>query len=718
MRGWRASLAALGCALLAAASAPPPAEAQGLNVRDADIRAFIADVSRVTGRTFIIDPRVRGTVSVASDERLTREELFEVLLTTLRANGLVAIPAGDGAYRIAPEEGAAQQPGVGPGAIAGFATEVFRLRNVSAATAVESLRPLVGRQGVVSASAQGNSLIVSDYADNLRRLRGIIGQIDADRALTETVTLQNSSAREIAGVLNGLLNPPGAAVGARNPLVSVVVVESSNSLLLRGDPETVRRLLPVIADLDRRAEASADVRVIRLQHADAEEMLPVLQQLVGAPVTQPSGPEGLGQGSGFDERAGQFGGGARRTTTPVRPATGATGSVGGAGLAGGGSGGQANIARYPGANALVIAADAQTQQMLAEVIRQLDVRREQIQIEAVIVEISDTAAKELGVQFLFAGENGFGSTNYSDSAPNLLALTGAVAGGNVLGEEVAAGLREAAVNSLLATPGALLGGGRLINDDALFSFIINAVKRDTASNLLQTPSIMTLNNREAHILVGQEVPVSTGEVLGDNNANPFRTIERQNVGIQLDVRPQVNAGGAITLFLRQEVSSVAPGTIAGEPVFDKREFETTILADDGEIIAIGGLLDQNETLRNTRVPVLGDIPVVGELFKSRGRQRGKRNLVAFIRASIVRTPEQARAISAARYDAVRAEQFRSEQAGGAPPGAAPSIDAVFTEYLRANPPVVRPLEAPVAPQPAPSAPVQTEPLPPVGEAPR
>jgi general secretion pathway protein D len=692
---------------------PLSGSAQGLNVQGADIRAFIQDVARVTNRTFIVDPRVRGTVSVVSDERLTRDELFQVLLSTLRANGLVAVQLPNGAYRIAPEEGAAQSAAAG-GGVAGFATEVFRLRNLGAAAAVNSLKPLVGKQGVITASPQGDAVIVSDYADNLRRIRTLLAQVDQTRASTQTVTLENSSAREIAEVVNGLLLPAGAPANARNDLVSVVVVDSSNSLILRGDPETVSQLLPVIADLDRRARESNTVRVIRLQHADAEEMLPVLQQLVGAPVTPPS-PAAQARSSSLEQGPGEALGRSQPQPQPVAATTSAAPPPEG--------GARANIARYPGANALVIAADPETQRLLGDVIRQLDVRREQVLIEAVVVEISDNAAKELGVQFLLGGD-GLAAANYSNRAPNILAITGAAAGANTLDNNTLQGVRDAAIGSVLGSSGFLAGGGGLINDDTLFSLIINAVKRDTASNILQTPSLMTLNNREATILVGQEVPITTGEVLGDNNNNPFRTIQRQNVGVQLEVKPQINAGGAVTLFLRQEVSSVSRSTTAtGELIIDKREIETTVLAEDGDIIVLGGLLDQNETLTDEKIPVLGDLPVVGNLFRNRSRQRAKRNLVVFIRPRIVRTAEDARKVTAPRYDYVQAEQMQTHTTLG--PSSA-TLDALVRDYLQANPPGTKtalpPPPAAAAPgaapvlSAAPVAPVQSAPLAPVAPA--
>jgi general secretion pathway protein D len=662
-----------------AAPVPAIAQAQVLNLQDADIRVFIQDVARATGRTFIIDPRVQGKVSVASQEPLSRDELLDVLMSTLRANNLVAVPTGAGAYRIAPEEGAAQQPAtLGASSGLGFATQVFRLRNLDAASAAETLKPLVGRQGAVIPSARGNMLVIADYADNLRRIRSLLNQIDEDRATTQTVTLRSSSAREIAGVLNDVLKPPGADPQARNGVVSIVVVDSSNSLILRGDAEAVRPLVALAADLDKRAETAGDVRVVNLQHANAEQLVPVLQQLVGQAVAGGATTTATRTGS---TRTGLTRPAAAAAQAEPAAAAGASGPT------------RANIARYSGANAIVIAADPETQRMLAEVIRQLDVRRQQVLVEAIVVEVSDETAKRLGVQFALAGINGssipFATTGYSNTGPNLTAIMGAAAGENKLPSDspLLAQLRAAAAQSLLGTNGLITGGGGQIGDDALFGFVVNAVKSDSGSNLLSTPSVMTLDNQPATILVGQEVPVTTGEVLGDNNANPFRTTARQNIGVQLEVTPQVNSGGAITLALRQEVSSIsgALSTQVGDLVINKREIETTVNVDDGEIVVLGGLLGQDERGSVEKTPLLGDIPGLGNLFKGTARQRTKTNLVIFIRPRIVRDAASARHVTAPRYEQIVAEQQRRN------PARQSELERVVREYLQAEPPrYVRP----------------------------
>ncbi|HZW16474.1 MAG TPA: type II secretion system secretin GspD [Brevundimonas sp.] len=689
----RPNRSALGIALAAVlaiqgplAAAPALAQAgQTLNVQGADIRAFIQDVARSTGRTFIVDPAVTGTVTVTSDRPLSRAQLFEVFLSTLRANGLVVTPTSSGAYRISPAQGAAQ----GPATVGSerFATEVFQLRNIDAASAAETIRPLVGAQGQVLPNAGANSVVVADFADNLARIRALIGRIDVDRTGFEVVTLENSSAREIAAVLQSVLAPPGGQPG--QGMVSVTPVESSNSIVLRGDPSAVARIRPLIEDLDRRAESADDVKVVFLQHANAESLLPVLQQIVGQPVTAASANATPASGRGG------AGSGAEGDIAPVASATAAPAP-----------GQRATIARFPGANALVISGSADTQRMLGEVIRQLDQRRQQVLIEAIVVELSDNAVRELGVQWLLAGEDGnpVGLTNYSDRATPLAPIVGGAAAGRLDEDDpLREQLQNLALNTLLGANGFVGGGGGRIGD-GLFGFIINAAKTDDGSNLLQTPSLMTLDNEEATILVGQEVPITTGETLLDGNSNPFRTTQRQDIGVKLIVRPQINAGGSITLFLRQEVSSIN-GVLtnsASDLVLNKRELETTLVVDDGDIAVAGGLLDQNDRLSVDKVPGLGDLPVVGGLFRSTSRQRGRTNLMVFIRPTIIRSPADAQSLAADRWGYMRQQQLNNA------PGVEPSLDEMLRDYMRTQPPV-----APAYGVAAPMGEVMASPLPPV-----
>ncbi|MDQ8755667.1 type II secretion system secretin GspD [Sphingosinicella sp. LHD-64] len=693
----------IALALSAAAVTPvAPASAQYvLNLREADVRAFIQDASRVTGRTMIIDPAVQGRVSVVTERPLSRSEYFELFLSTLRASGYVAVPSAGGALRIQPVAGAsASAPlgGSGRASPSGFVTEILRVRRIEAAQAIEALRPLVSRDGSITASR--NSIIVSDFADNVRRVRQALAQIDVDSGVTRVVGLDNAGAREIAAALADLA-PEG---------VSVVPIDSANSIALRGDAASVSQLAGIAQDLDRRAASGSEIRVVFLEHADAEQLLPVLQTLLGQTPTEPAPtPQRRGRSpSTMIGGTNGTGGGNRTMTGDSSTATPAPAASGGAPT------GQAPIVarnavvtRFAGANAIVIAATPDVQRTLGEVVRQLDVRRQQVLVEAVIAEISEGAARQLGVQLFLAGLRGsnipFAVTNYSNIAPNMNAVAGAIAANELIRdnnndddddddddtpgglEGVAQSLTEAAVNSLVGARG-ILGGGAIRSGNAIFGAIVNAVQADNQSNLLSTPSIMTLDNEEAYFLVGQEIPITTGESLSQNFDNAFRTVQRQNVGITLEVRPQINAGGSIKLDLRQEVSSIA-GTVSSanpEIILNKREIETTITVDDGEIVGIGGLLDENDRRTLERVPLLGDIPLIGELFRARSRDRSRTNLMVFIRPTIIRTAAEARAMSARRYDYIRGRQMLAH------PDREPSIDELVRDYMGATPPSVTP----------------------------
>jgi general secretion pathway protein D len=674
-----------------------PALAQlSLNVRDADIRAFIEDAAKQTGRTFIIDGRVQGKVSVVTDRPLSQSEYFEIFLSTLRANGLVAVPAAGGAFRIQPADGAATQPGAVGRSVNrnSFVTEVIRMKSLDAQAAMESVRPLVSRDGTVTANRPGRSLVVVDYADNVARIRQVLGRLDTDNAATEMVPLANAGAREIATSLQALLG--GGADGSGASSATVVAVDSSNSIAIRGDAATVKRFAELARDLDKRAAAGTEVRVYWLAHADADKMVPVLQSL-------------LGQGAiGGGSTVSGAGGGDAKAPAPPAPTPAAVAS--GAGIA---TRGPAVVTRYEGANALIIAANADVQRQIGEVLRQLDTRREQVLVEAIIVEIGNDAAKRLGVQFLIGStKTGFAATNYSNARPSILTLAGAVAA-TKLNEQtttvvapdgtkttttttensgLANKLQESAVNALSTATGGFGGVATELGKNGIFGAIISAVQSDTNSNILSTPSITTLDNQKAHMLVGQEVPVTSGEALSNNFDNRFRTVQRQDVGIVLDVTPQISGDGQVKLFLKQQVSSIA-GPVSStnaELVLNKREFETTVLVDDGDILAIGGLLDDNERRTIEKIPLLGDIPLLGQAFRSKSRSRTKTNLLVFIRPTILRNRADNAELTSRRYGYARAAQQAAN------PKEEPSLDALVRDYMGAALPVgdaVRPGDA-------------------------
>ncbi|CAM4098482.1 NolW-like domain-containing protein [Novosphingobium lubricantis] len=727
----------LGAAALALA-VPQAALAQyTLNVRDADVRAFVADAAEVTGRTFIVDGRVQAKVSVVSDRPLSRSEYFEVFLSTLRANGLVAVPTANGAFRIQPVDGAATNPsriGSRGAAQSQMVTEIIRLRTADATQAVETLRPLISREGSITANKAGNSLVIVDYADNMRRIRAVLGNLDSDSTATQTIILDHAGAREIATALTQLI--PAGGEGARS-LATVVAVDSANAVLMRGDAATLAKLAVIARQLDARAALGGEIKVVWLDYADSAALVPVLERLIGG-----QGGGEVASASAAPVSLGGVGGSAS-STAGTQGSTGPAASTGGAasspiGATSGGLGngpiklangrGSATITRYPGANAIIIAAPADEQRRLSELIRQLDVPQEQVLVEAIIVEISNDVARELGVQLLFGGKDKpFAVTNYSNSSPNIIDIAGGLLADNlnqtttvVNGATVttttnsSAGdlLRENAASKILAARGAYSGFLTELSRDTYLGAIINAVQTDSNSNILSTPHITTNNNVPASILFGQEIPVSTGEALSNGNfSDTFRTVQRQNVGIELDVTPQINAGNMIRLDLRQEVSSVA-GPVSrnsSDLIVNKREIKTTVTVGDREIVALGGLLDDNERRTLQKVPFLGDIPILGEAFRSRGRSRVKTNLMVFIRPTILRNSADRQALAARRYGIVRDAQVQFDARRE------PSIDSLIVDYMGAAVPVapqaqvavaapgdtvIRPRDTPTALQPA------------------
>ena len=683
-----------------------------LNVRDADIRAFIADAAKVTGRTFIIDNRVQGKVTVVTDHPLSRSEYFEIFLSTLRANGLVAVPTGNGALRVQPIDNAASQPSrVGSAGASrnSFVTEIIRLRSIDATSALETVRPLVSAQGAVTANRAGNSLVVVDFADNIRRIREVLGRIDSNNDSTRVIALKNANAREIATALGGLAGGSaapagGAAASGGGPGASVVAVESSNSVVIRGDSASVARLAQVALDLDQKAKNGTEIKVVFLENADAAQLLPVLQQLVGQTPEQPT--DTALRRSSFGQSS-NSGSGQSISSAPIAQPVQQVASAGGGNASGTGtqaaistgSSRQAVITRFLGANAIVIAAPADIQRQLTQVIQQLDTRREQVLVEAIVAEVSDATVNRLGAQFLIANPSGgaFAASTFTNSAPNILQVAGAIGarslatttttstnGGIITSTDntISNQLAQSAITSILSASGGFGGFGTKIGD-TIFGAIINAVKSDTTSNLLQVPHLVTLDNQEAYSLVGQEIPITTGQALSTNFDNAFRTTQRENVGIELTVRPQVNSSGTVKLTLRLEVSSIA-GPVSNDNsdlILNKRVVETTQTVDEGQIAVTSGLLSDEERRTIEKIPLLGDVPIIGNLFKSKAKQRTKTNLMIFMRPTILRSADDSRKLTEQRYGYLRLQQ------GLQSPEEEPSIDKLVRDYMGAAAPI-------------------------------
>ena len=588
-----------------------------LNFDDVELSSLIADVSIVTGYTFIVHPDVRGKrVTVTSSTPLTREGVFEVFLSTLRVQGFTAVPAGKNTYRIIPEQSAVTEAGTRSSGANSFVTEIIHLNNFNALEAAQMVKPLVDAQGQVIANPRSNTLVVVDYKSNMPRIRQLVEGIDEDRTRTETISLRNIPSGEMESILMALQKNGGEDANASN--FQAIASQTGNSIVIRGDDITVDRALKVIEQLDATDRVEDTLRVISLKNADASEIVPILEKVAGA----------------MAFRRAETGG-------EVTPST---------------------IAFHAPTNSIVINAPSETLLTLERVIQDLDKRRAQVLVEAIIVEMSDDTARELGLQFLLSGTGNstvpFASTNYSRSAPNLLALAGAIAGDTPFNTGDSNPFAASAVTSLLGLTGLSVGiGGQ--DGDTLFGAILTAVESDTNSRVLSKPFNMTLDNGTSSLLVGQEVPIITGSVLGSDNSNPFQTVDRKEIGVRLDVTPRISSDDAVRLEINQEVSSIAGAiaTATSDLIFNKRQITTDVLADSGEIIVIGGLIQQSDTVANEKVPILGDIPVAGRIFRSEGTATKRTNLMVFIRPTVIRDRQSARDVTARSYRFVRAEEL-------------------------------------------------------------
>lgn len=609
-----------------------------VNFNQAEIQAVIDDVSAVTGHTFIVDPNVRGRVTITSQSPLTPEQYFQVFLSTMRVHGYAVVPTASGAYQIIPEQAGARTSAPVDSDLRGdqYVTSVVRLTHAGTRDALTVVRPMVGPNGFVNAAEGGNVLVIVDYAENVARIRQVLRDLDRDTSVVEMVELSNVSAAEMTRIIQTVRSRNAAGEDDMVYGVTVAPIPASNTVILRGNREAVAEMTALVRRVDGVSRSNQGFRVIYLNHADGEDLLPILREVVET-TTETEGPS-------------------RRPSVSYHAPT----------------------------NALVINADPDIQRDLELVIRQLDIRRPQVLVEGIVVEMSDTVAQELGVQMLLAGGEGdapLAMTRFGSNTPDLLALTGAVTSPGDDDSDFNEDLRTAALNSLLNATGGTIGFGGQNGDGTLFGLVLNAVESDINSNVLATPSILAMDNEEASFLSGQEIPVTTGEVLGDDNSNPFRTIDRQEVGVRLLVRPQITEGNTIRLWIEQEVSSVA-GTVNDDTtdlITNKREIQTTVLADNGEIIVLGGLIQQEDENGTTGVPGLSRLPGVGRLFRSEGTETRRTNLMVFIRPTVIRSEADMRAVTSNRYDYIRNRQIANDPQGSS------SLEAIV-EMMMADTP--------------------------------
>ncbi|MGB5279355.1 MAG: type II secretion system secretin GspD [Gammaproteobacteria bacterium] len=605
-----------------------------LNLKDADIRALISTVSKFTGKNFIIDPRVNAKITVVSSETLTPEEVYEVFLSILQVHGYAAVPTGS-VIKIVPEVNAKQGPlplkardTAGPSDE--LITKIIGLDHVPAAQLVPILRPLVPQQGHLAAYNPTNTLIITDHAGNIQRLVQIIQGVDKPESdELEVIPLKHASAPELVRIVNSLY--PQSAKDQGNK-INLAADERTNSILMSGERAIRLKIRTTIMQLDTPLDDSGgNTHVVYLRYAKAENMVEIL--------------------TGIQEQQKQ-----KKATVGTRapakaPAAAARSQAGASFISD-----NAIIQADEETNALIITADPNTLMTLKSVIRQLDIRRAQVHIEAIIAEISTNRDKEIGVGAVVDGTQSSDNT-FPIGISNLVGLGDLIA--------AAAGDTDAAINVLSNLgSGLTVGVGSETSSGVRYGMILKALQTDSAANILSTPSIVTLDNEEAEIIVAQNLPFITGQFTGAgslNPQNPFQTIERQDVGLTLKVTPQINEGDTIKLDLEQEVSDVVTITENSGPVTRKRSIKTSVLVDDGGILVLGGLIEEIIDDTRSKVPLLGDIPVLGQLFTSRASTKRKQNLMVFLKPSILRDFNDAAYVTNEKYNYLRAEQIREKE---------------------------------------------------------
>ncbi len=639
----------VAASLLLAGMGPPVRAAEEekitVNFVNADIQSVIKTVGQHTGKFFILDPRVTGTVNIVSDKPVSKDLLYQILLSTLRVQGYAAVEEG-GYVKIVPEAEAKTSAGpVGEAAthIPGdrIVTQVFILQNENATQLVPVLRPLVTANNFIAAYPNNNAIVITDYAENVRRIQRIIESIDRPSgAEVQIIRLQNASAIDIAQMLQRVVaetsvpqNTPGAS-----PKAAIAVDSRTNSLVVRADhPQVMARIKALALGLDTPGAASGNIYVVFLRNAEAARIADTLRGLL-------SGSE---SSRSTTTTTTPSGGVATQTTASTSSAPSLTPAVAPSSI----------IQAYPPTNSIIITATEPVYRSLRTVIDSLDQRRQQVYVEALIVEVSTGLAAEFGVQWQGArnvggGETAFGGTNFSTSA------TGAI-GANILGAmndptTLGTGLNLGLIHGSITIPGTNL-------EVANLQLLARALEGNSGANVLSTPNVLTLDNEEAKIIVGQNVPFITGSYTpsATSASNPFQTIERKDIGLTLRVTPQVSESGAVKLKIFIEVSSVTRDKAlvqSADIITNKRSLESPVLVDDGQIVVLGGLIQDDQQASLDKVPFLGDIPIIGSLFKYETRNRKRTNLMVFLRPVVLKDGKAAASLTADRYEYIRGLQ--------------------------------------------------------------
>jgi general secretion pathway protein D len=579
-----------------------------INFKDSDIQEVIKFVADITGKTVIIDPRVKGKVKVISANALTEKELYDLFLSVLETQGFTAIEVGN-IVRVIPRKDArtsavpvTNNPNFGTDA---YITQVIQLYNVSASKVLPVLRPLAPQHAHLAAYEPSNAIIISDTVANIARLTDIIERIDrAGVAETDVVPLEYAQAAELATILQQLSKNDKDS--PQNTQAVIVADQRSNSILVTGDQVRRNKVRELIARLDVSQPQSGNVRVIYLEYADAEEVATVLSKVVSS-ISKLEPDSSKGAKSSAEN---------------------------------------ASVEADPATNSLLITADADTMESLLSVVERLDIRRAQVLVEAIIVEISGELSRELGVEWAAFKKNKLLAASQN---------TGALA-------TVAAGIESNDSSALSSLTGQTIGFGRTGGSGVDFAGLINFFQGNTDANVLSTPSLLTTDNNEAEISIGQNVPFVTGSfttTTGDAT-NPFQTIQREDVGISLKVTPQINEGDTVILEIEQEVSSISNSAGASDIITNERKISTKVIAEDGETIILGGLISDDVQQQEQKVPFLGDIPLIGGLFRNDSSTSTKRSLTVFLRASILRDSADMAGATGEKYRYIREQQIEAK----------------------------------------------------------
>ena len=575
-----------------------------LNYEDVDIKKVTQDIAQFSKKTIILDPRVKGRITIYSNANLDRRQVWDVYLRTIQVNGFSAI-SENGFVRIVPENEATRDENTASVSSSGdYQTLVIPLINRSTEEVLPMIKPITGRQSHLSSIPSINSILIVDRSSNVQRINDLIKDLDKNNAAKiSIIKLNNLSSIEAVRILDKLK-------AQNNPTINKFIAipfNPSNSVIVSANEYVTNNINETLKSLDEDVKTDDSIDVVYLKYAKSADIAAILNSVSSGFIPDNDGAKTV-------------------------------------------------ITHHEKTNSLIISSAEANLATIRNIISQLDIRRAQVLVEAIIVELSETAASSLGVETVFNGTDKdsvpIGVTRFGGSGPDLLTIIGSSA------DETDVNLSTTASASLLNTQGLIAGFGDLTPGKDNFVGIINAISQDSNSNILATPSLMAMDNELATSIIGQEIPITTGESLGTNNANPFRTTSRQEVGIKLEVTPQINEGSSVVMQIKIEVSGVAGVPMSGiDIITNKRAIETTALVDNNQIIVLGGLVDEDKQDTVSKVPLLGSVPILGRLFQSSSSTTVKKNLMVFLRPTIITDAESAISASSDKYNYIKARQM-------------------------------------------------------------